>query len=793
MIDRLLPKGSRSRGIVMALAGFAFVLLITRLMPNPSAGKSGTPTAVLFLGVVFGLLNALVTAGIILIYRTSRIINFAQASIGGAGGIFAYHLAVADTIGAPFLVAFLAGVIVAGMVGAGVEIAFVRRFFNAPRLVLTVLTIALIGALFAAIGFVQSLPIFGDPASRSIQELSGQEPMPVPFKDFEFTFGALPLPFNFGHLFAIAISILTLVGLALFLRYNRAGVATRAASENADRAMLLGINVKGLSTVVWGITGVLSGVGVIMTGTIGSFTSIGFPQPEVFLSALAAAVIARMKSLPVAIFTAVGLEIIRQAAEYNLREQAVLFNVFVFFVILVALLIQRKEIQRSEEGETSSWKATEESRPIPKEMLEIGAVRIWRRILITTGIAAVLVFPWITSTGLTNQAGAFAIQGIAILSLVALTGWAGQVSLGHWGLVAVGAIVGGALTARAGWSFWLAIPVTAVFTGGFAVVIGLPALRIRGLYLAVTTSAFAFASLVLFDESFFGWLLPRAIKRPTLFLFNFEDERSMYYLSVFAFVLTAFVVTILRRSRPGRVLIALRENENNAQSFGVNLIRTKLSAFALSGFLCGIAGVLFAHHQRAISAQAFPAIDSLNLFIFAVIGGIGSVSGAILGTIYFGVSRFFGGNPVLQLIIGPVGLLFVLYIAPGGLASIFFGLRDAVLRIVAQRRRMVVPSLFADIDPNALELALAPLSEPIPGTGLVMLPLNHRYKTDSRLYRDRGKLKIGSRASDDIRAIGAAAEAFESIGAAAENVPAHATGEAADIASEVAAGASREA
>lgn len=792
MLDRLLPKGSRARGIIMALAGFIFVLLITRLMPSPSAGRSGTPSAVLFLGLVFGLLNALVTAGIILIYRTSRIINFAQASIGGAGGIFAYHLAVADTVNAPFLVAFLAGVIVAGLVGAGVEIAFVRRFFNAPRLVLTVLTIALIGALFFAIGFVQNLPIFGDPASRSIQELGGQEPMPLPFNDFEFSIGDLPLPFDFGHLFAIGISIVTLVGLAMFLRYSKAGVATRAASENADRAMLLGINVKGLSTIVWAITGVLSGVGVIMTGTLGSFTSIGFPQPEVFLSALAAAVIARMKNLPIATLTAVGLEIIRQAAIYNLREQAVLFNVFVFFVILIALLIQRKEIQRSEEGETSSWKASEEFRPIPKEMLEIGAVRMWRRVLIVVGIAAVGVFPWITSTGVTNQAGAFAIQGIAILSLVALTGWAGQVSLGHWGLVAVGAIIGGALTAKLGWSFWLAIPITAVFTGAFAVLIGLPALRIRGLYLAVTTSAFAFASLVLFDETFFGWLLPGAIDRPTLFLFDFDDERSMYYLSVFAFVLTAFIVTILRRSRPGRVLIALRENENNAQSFGVNLVRTKLSAFALSGFLCGVAGVLFAHHQRAISAQAFPAIDSLNLFIFAVIGGISSVSGAILGTIYFGVSRLLGGNPVLQLIIGPIGLLFVLYIAPGGLASIFFGFRDAILRIVAQRRRLVVPSLFADLDPNALELSLAPLSEPIPGTGLVNLPFDQRYRAESRLYRERGKLAITSRRSD-IRAIDAAAEAFESIGAAAENVPAHATGEVGEIASEVAAGTSREA
>ena len=108
-----------------------------------------------------------------------------------------------------------------------------------------------------------------------------------------------------------------------------------------------------------------------------------------------------------------------------------------------------------------------------------------------------------------------------------LTGWAGQVSLGQFAFVAVGAVVAGALTARVGLSFWLAVPLAAAFTAAFAVAVGLPALRIRGLFLAVTTFAFAVAvRSLLFEPRYFAWLLPGAVERPTLFFFDFGDERS---------------------------------------------------------------------------------------------------------------------------------------------------------------------------------------------------------------------------------------------------------------------------
>lgn len=761
MLESVLPKGTSRRGIAFGLAGFLAVAVVVNLMPGP--GTAGTPGAILFLGIVSGLLQSLVAAGIILVYRTSRIINFAQASIGAAGGVFTYNLATAPTTHAPYLVAFAAGVIVAAFLGFIIEIAFVRRFFNAPRLVLTVVTIALIEALRSATGFVGNLPIFGDRSTRSPLDLSGATKLKTPFASFHFQIGTLPLKFGFGHLFAIGVSVLAIVGLALFLRYSRQGIATRAAAENSERAMLLGINVKGLSTIVWVITGTLSGIGIILAGTIGSFQNVGATSLDSLLGALAAAVIARMRSLPVAFAAAIGIEVVRRSIQFKLHEFFPFFNALLFLTILIGLLFQSKEFSRSEDGEASSWKATQEYRPIPKELLAITGVRTWRRVIILLVLLAAIAYPFIMPTGPTVLAGFIAIAGICMLSLVVLTGWAGQVSLGQWGLVAFGALMGGALTSKGHFSFWLALLIVPISTAAFSVLIGLPALRIKGLFLAITTFAFAFAvEATLFSPKIFGKILPERIDRPGLFIFNFEDERSMYFLTLFALVITAFVVVSLRRSRSGRVLIALRENESNVQSFGVPLVRTKLAAFALAGFLSGFAGVLLAHHQRAVTKATFPAVESLNIFMFAVIGGIGSVSGALLGALYFALTRIFAGNQILQLIIGPIGLLTILYVAPGGLASIFYGMRDSILRIVAQRRQMVVPSLFADVDPEALENRLAPLGEFIPGSGLGALPFGQRYRSKSELYRGKGKANNGhTRAPSYLAAIGAASESLE--------------------------------
>lgn len=768
MLANLLPSGSRQRTAAFLLAGTAAILVLTQVL-LPGSGGNGTPWAKIFEGVVYGLLTSLVSAGIILIYRTTRIINFSQAALGAAGGIFTYSLGV--LLGWPFFLSFPAGVIVSAMLGFVVELAFIRRFFDAPRLVLTVLTIALIGFLQFATGFVGALPIFGDVRDRDLDELLNT-PLPIPFPNFRFQIGSFPLEFGFAHFFALGISVIALFGLGYFFRFTRSGVAVRAASENSDRALLLGINVKGLSTLVWTLAAVLSGIGIISGIAVTGGAGTGDFAPTTLLYALAAAVIAKMRSLPIAVAASVGITVIREAVLHSYEGQGELVDASLFVLVLIALLSQRKRAQRSEASDTSSWRATEEHRPIPKELLAVTGVKVWRWVLIIVGLIAVAMLPWISPTGTINRAGFVAILAIVVLSLVVLTGWAGQVSLGQFAFVAVGAVVGGALTSRVGISFWLAVPLASTFTAGFAMLVGLPALRIKGLFLGITTFSFAFAiQAALFKEEYFGWLLPDRVDRPTLFLLDFEDERSMYYLSVFALVLAILLVSTLRRSRPGRILIGLRDNENNVQSFGINVIRTKLAAFGLSGFLCGYAGVLLAHHQRAATEASFQVTESIDVFLYGVVGGIGSVSGAMLGAGYYALSTLLASNRIVQFFAGSTGIIFILYMSPGGLASVAFGLRDSILRIVAQRRQMVVPSLFADIDPESLEMQLIPLGEPLPDSGLAALPFSQRYKLESRIHgKRRMLLESGRSPVREAAAIGAAAESLEAL-AEAKDMP----------------------
>jgi branched-chain amino acid transport system permease protein len=428
-------------------------------------------------------------------------------------------------------------------------------------------------------------------------------------------------------------------------------------------------------------------------------------------------------------------------------------------VIVIGLLAQRRTLQRSEEG--SSWKATEEVRPTPRELLDVPAIKSWRRLLIFAGGAFVLIFPWTVESGLTNRGALAAIFAIALLSLVVLTGWAGQASLGQFAFVAVGAMVGGAMTSRLDLSFWLALPTGAVIAALVAILIGLPALRIRGLFLAVVTLAFAVTtSLVLFDERYFGWLEPREIRRPTLPFIDFEDERSMYYLAVAFLALIVLLIVTLRRSRPGRVMIALRENENDLQAFGINVVRTKLAAFALSGFICGLAGVLFAHHQRAVSETAFGAEASVQLFVFAIIGGVSSVTGALLGSAFQSIVQLFPfSDPTLQFFFtAEFGLLLILYILPSGLSGLAYAARDSIYRIVATRRQLVVPALMADYDPVIVERQLIPLAEAPPDTGLAALTEPRPYQLESMLYGADDKTRDRRRAPDDSSALGAAAE-----------------------------------
>ena len=295
-----LPGRSTLAGIGVAAAA---VLLARFALPGSGADR-GTPDAILFAGLVQGLLNALTAAGLILVYRTTRVINFAQTAIGAAGGELTFQLL--QLTGVPFVLAFPAGLVLAGLAGLVFDIVVGRRFFRAPRLVLTVATIASAGLLTSTSKrAVNALPFF--PRTRTLAQLQGAASLRgrLPFPGFSFQIhlvgDKLPLKFGFAEILAIECAVLALLLVGGFFRYTRAGVAVRAMAENAERAGLLGISTGSLSSMVWTLAAVLSGIGIILTGAVSNPTIAGGIAPTVLLPALASAVLARMINLPVAV------------------------------------------------------------------------------------------------------------------------------------------------------------------------------------------------------------------------------------------------------------------------------------------------------------------------------------------------------------------------------------------------------------------------------------------------------------------------------------------------------------
>jgi branched-chain amino acid transport system permease protein len=331
----------------------------------------------------------------------------------------------------------------------------------------------------------------------------------------------------------------------------------------------------------------------------------------------------------------------------------------------------------------------------------------WGRALFAALVlGGVVLLPYVVGLERQILGSVVIIYAIVAVSLVILTGWAGQISLGQWGLAGVGALVAGGLAAHLQSDFFLTLLAAGAAGAIASLLIGLPALRIQGLYLAVTTLAFAIAVQVyLLSPKYFASILPsnsQTIERPLLYgHFNINGPRAYYYVCLVTLALALASARALRRSRAGRVIVAGRDNVRGAQSYGVSVQRARLAAFAISGFWAAIAGALFAYHQKVVETQAFDPSISLLILLIVVIGGVTSLPGAMLGAAWIGVLRYGGFSPQVQSLASGVGVLLLLWVLPGGLAQGFYGIRDALLRWVAERRGIVVPSLLADVQAQA--------------------------------------------------------------------------------------------
>lgn len=661
------------------------------------------PVGIYATGLVFGARSALAVLGLVLVFRTSRILSFAQVQLGAVGAVLFFELvrhhsmvralnSICSCAGNPhrpdrwavhieYWSAIVLALAVSSAIGLLVYLVVVRRFRDAPPLVGTVATIAVAEALeWASVKGVPNL--FKD------KDLGGAIPPPL-----DIAIHLRPGVLHLADMMSLVIAAVAMVALALFLSRSRTGIASRAVAENAERASTLGVNPAAVSSVVWTIAGLLSGLAsVLLVMSAGGAAGAGGASSLVRV--LAAAVLAGMTSLPLAAAAAIGIAVLDQGFLWSFRN-GLLVDAVVFVLLLAFLLLRRQPRLGRVDPSGGSWRAAREERPVPAELAGLPEIRRLRRRTGITVAFVVIVYPLIASTGDISAATVSLIYGMVGLSLLLLTGWAGLISLGQFALAAVGGYAVAFVGGREGAPFLLALAVAALTGGMVAVAVGLPALRIRGLYLAVTTLAFALVTTnVLLNQRYGGRFIPSALSRPSIFGLTTTDERVFYYVCAAFLALTTAAVMGLRRGPTARALIATRDNDRAAQAYGINLVRSRLLVFAVSGGIAAVAGGLFTYQQRGLAVGNYGVGVSLTLFLMVVIGGLGSIAGPILGALVVGwLSTTFGGASPLYV---AVLLIVLLLFAPGGLSQLVFGGRDALLRRIAARRRIRVPSLVAD-------------------------------------------------------------------------------------------------
>ncbi|NVM24486.1 MAG: branched-chain amino acid ABC transporter permease [Desulfobacterales bacterium] len=251
-------------------------------------------------------------------------------------------------------------------------------------------------------------------------------------------------------------------------------------------------------------------------------------------------------------------------------------------------------------------------------------------------LAFLAVFPFFAGTYWVYNFMLAGIYSIVALGLNILTGYTGQISLGHAAFYAIGAYTTGFLTTKLGCTFWLALPLAGMAAALIGLIVGIPALRLTGIYLAIATMGFAF----IIDQVILEWKYVTngtnglIVDRPTLGPISFNSDQAYYYVILLFVVLFVWITKNFERSPTGRAFIAVRDSEVAAQTMGISLAKVKTTAFAISAFYTGFAGGLFAPLINFIGPDNFSIMESINFIVIIIVGGIGSVHGSIFGAIF---------------------------------------------------------------------------------------------------------------------------------------------------------------
>lgn len=621
------------------------------------------------LGLIIGMANALLAVGLVLIHKANRVINMAHGELGAfAVGMM---LLLTRRVHLNYWLALVLSLAAAGALAAVIERLVLRRLFRSPRLIVFIATIG-VAQLVIVLRLILPKPTLASGASALA---GGASIFPVPFRSPSVVFDRVVLfP---QHFMTLVAGPLLVAAVVVFLRYSAYGIALRAAAENAARARLLGIPVRRVSTIAWVVGAVLSGAASILLAPIIGFSATEAVGLPILMRGLAAATVARMESVSVAFGAGLALGVVDQLVFFWTGRSG-LTDVVLLVVILTALLTRRGLKRRTVSAEESSWEVAEPVRPLPVEVRQHPR---WRLLLIATGVGVVVAgaaAPFTLSASATFFIGATALVATVVVSLTVLTGWAGQMSIGQWAVAGAGGVLGAKLLTDAGLPFFVAFTIAAVAGGVIALVLGLPALRLEGTSLAVVTLGFAVtASSWLFEQP---WFSPTGLFTTP----SFMSTRVFYAVGLVYMALVIVGLRSLQHTRVGRNIIAVRDNPGQAASFGVPIVRTKLTAFVISGVIASAAGFVWTMGVGAANGSIFPPGRSLSIVAAAVIGGLGTISGALVGALYlWGIPYFLSSiSPYIGLLSTGFGLLVLVTFLPGGLVRPLFTLRDLLARAV---------------------------------------------------------------------------------------------------------------
>jgi ABC-type branched-subunit amino acid transport system ATPase component/ABC-type branched-subunit amino acid transport system permease subunit len=633
------------------------------------------PRQVVFTGLVTGFTYGVLAIGLILVYRSSRVINFAYTEMGAFGaGLLAVLVANYDW---NYYAALATVLVVGGLIGAAVELSVVRRLFEAPRVILFVATLGVAQLILLAQLYLPQLEAFGAYPSA-----------------FDRTWRTGGLIIRSEHVLVLVLVPLLTGGLAYFLNRTRYGLAIRASATNPDAARLNAIRVKQMSTIVWVIAGVLATITIVLIAPLRGASSADTINlgPALLLRALAAGLIGRMRNMPLALAGGTAIGVVEALFFFNNTRNPGQIDAVLFVVVLVTVLLINRGTSTDTDG---AWSFSPRVRAIPANLADLWWVKRLPQMGALVALGAGVVLP-LLATQASRQFlyGRMLLFAAVAVSLVILTGWAGQLSLGQFAFVGVGAMTTTALVNQQGMAYELAVPVAAMVTVFVALAVGAPALRVRGLFLAVTTLAFAvMAENWLFSRDLFtdGEAILRLPRARWGDGFSLESQRTFYYLCLVFLVIVVVLALRIRRSGVGRSLIAVRENEAGAAAFTISPTRSKLTAFAVGGAISGVAGGLLAGLLVQFDFTAFAVEESLRVVSIAVIGGLASVAGAVLGALWvIGLPALISDSQEIRLLTSGVGLLVLLMYFPGGLIQLVYNIRDSVFAVVSARRPEVV-------------------------------------------------------------------------------------------------------